>query len=87
MEKYLFISDPGHGWLRVSKEEVKPIKDKISSYSYMDRNYVYLEEDCDAGEFLIHKFGSFDKAKPHIEEKHEENTNIRNYPCFDPTYI
>lgn len=47
-------SDPGHSWLEVSKRELRilGIKDKISTYSYQDGNKVYLEEDCDAGEYI-----------------------------------
>ena len=49
---YIFFADPGHAWLRVLKTEIIPIKDKISSFSYMNGKYVYLEEDCDASVFL-----------------------------------
>lgn len=87
MEKqYIFFADPGHAWLRVPKKEIAPIKDKISSYSYMNGKYVYLEEDCDAGVFLLHKFGSFEKAKPFITEKHSEKTAIRNFAPFSPSH-
>ena len=46
---YIFHSDPGHGWLQVTRQELKDlgILDKISHYSYQKRGDVYLEEDCD----------------------------------------
>lgn len=49
-----FISDPGHAWLRVSLKELfeSGVAHKISRYSYLENEYVYLEEDCDATIFL-----------------------------------
>ena len=46
---YIFHSDPGHGWLQVTRQELKDlgILDKISHYSYQKRDDVFLEEDCD----------------------------------------
>ena len=50
MPKYTFIIDPGHGWLRVPLAEIRGLA--ISSYSFRDANYAYLEEDCDAPLFM-----------------------------------
>ena len=49
-----FYSDPGHGWLKTTRAELKKygIEDKISSYSYQRGDNVYLEEDCDAGVYI-----------------------------------
>lgn len=49
-----FISDPGHGWLKVPYKllETLGIQNKISHYSYRTREDAYLEEDCDAPLFL-----------------------------------
>lgn len=49
-----FISDPGHGWLKVPYRMLNAldIAHKISSYSYTRNGHVYLEEDCDAYEFV-----------------------------------
>ena len=45
-----FFPDDSHGWLRVPKASVpKRSLAKISSCSYMDNDYFYLEEDKDAG--------------------------------------
>ena len=86
---YIFFSDPGHGWLRVKKTEIEPIKDKISPYSYMNGEYVYLEEDCDAPIFLTHKFGKDFKYKEMekmgiIMDRHDEVTPIRDYDSYSP---
>jgi hypothetical protein len=52
----IFHSDPGHGWLQVRRADLIRfgIADQISTCSYIDqrREYVYLEEDCDAARYL-----------------------------------
>ena len=50
----LWITTPGHGYLKVSKEdfEFKTTGFKPSVYSYQDKDCFYLEEDCDATSFL-----------------------------------
>ena len=88
MEKtYMFYTDPGHSWLRVLRTEIETIKGQISSFSYQNGKYVYLEEDCDAGIFLKHRFGedvSFARLqeKGLLKEKYAENTIIRSYEPF-----
>ena len=49
-----FLSDPGHGWLRVPLQLLNDwnISNKISDYSYKTTNFAYLEEDCDASIFI-----------------------------------
>lgn len=51
---YVFKHDPGHGWLLVPYADIAElgIKDKITSYSYLLKGHVWLEEDCDAATFL-----------------------------------
>lgn len=55
--EYCFHEDPGHGWLEVSKNELRElgIADRISRYSYQEisdtdsnLDLAFLEEDCDA---------------------------------------
>jgi len=47
--RHEFFEDGQHGWLKVSKSRLKQLGllDKISSYSYMRKGYVFLEEDVD----------------------------------------
>jgi hypothetical protein len=54
MTTYNYYSDPGHGWLEVSREELAMlhIDDAISQYSYQSGDKIYLEEDCDASLFI-----------------------------------
>ena len=57
-----FHSDAGHGWLKVTTQQLDElgIYNQVSRYSYInvaysndDESYdVYLEEDCDAPLFL-----------------------------------
>mgnify|MGYP003643042944 CR=1 FL=1 len=54
IKEYKAYSDDAHGWLRVEKTTLKRLGllDKISSLSYEDDEYIYLEEDLDADVFL-----------------------------------
>ena len=49
--KLFYYQDPGHGWIKVSNKLLNKlaINNKISNYSYMRKDYAYLEEDCDVG--------------------------------------
>lgn len=55
-EDLIFISDAGHGWLKVPLEKGLPFG---TGYGYMDKTFAYLEEDCEASAFL--------KAHPEID--------------------
>lgn len=63
MNTYQFFADEGHGWMRVPIKEILDlgIGAHISNFSFMDDDYVYLEEDCDAGFFI--------KTKEKLDEK------------------
>jgi len=89
--KYRFIHDPGHGWLEVSLHELAELNlvDKISGSSYVspDRQLVYLEEDCDAYQFMVAKIGSpykgceqewKDWREANEFSEYQENTFVRN---------
>ena len=55
--KYAFYSDPSHGWLKVSTEEINQlaITQDISSSSYISAcgKYAFLEKDNDAELFIL----------------------------------
>ena len=82
MSKYTFHTDPGHGWLEVSLEELVRlgIADDITAFSYQQGDKVFLEEDCDAGAFIKAKEALGEAVE--IVEKYKENTPIRGYACF-----
>jgi hypothetical protein len=67
--RYHFYTDGGHGWLRVPLEELKElgIEKKISSYSYKDKVFGYLEEDLDLSTFA-RRCGVTDMNDPRHEE-------------------
>ena len=51
-----FYSDPGHGWLKVSKTVLSEHlgarwRSVFSCFSYERGEFVYLEEDCDVFRF------------------------------------
>lgn len=74
---YNYYTDPGHGWLKVTIDELKELNilDQISSYSYTRKNNVYLEEDCDMGIFMKAKPNAI-KLKEHYSNK---SSKIRSY--------
>ena len=90
-----FISDPGHGWLRVPVTDIAAlgIEGDLSPYSFISictephqsGKFAYLEEDDDCAVFV-----QACKAKnipmPTIKEKYVEYFN-RNRPRFgDPQF-
>lgn len=46
-----YLQDPGHGWIAcpLALAHDLGIADKVSRYSYLDGQTLWLEEDCDAG--------------------------------------
>jgi hypothetical protein len=78
---YLFMSDPSHAWLKVKLAELKElgIDRQISSYSYVDRNreWVYLEEDCDAEVFIRAKDNRGELPK--LLEQHTDSESPIRY--------
>jgi hypothetical protein len=83
MTKFLnFHTDASHGWLEVPLFDVIAcgIAGKVSSYSYLKDETVFLEEDADAGLYL-------EQLKAQgvefvFSEHHRENSPIRTYARF-----
>jgi hypothetical protein len=78
-----YYQDPGHGWVKIHKQwlTMLGIEDKISHYSYMRKDYAYLEEDCD----LSKLYAAADKAGISIslKEYHTNKTSkIRSYCSY-----
>lgn len=76
-----FISDPGHGWLRVPLAEIAAlgIEEKISPYSFIKGNDAYLEEDCDYPCYLAARTAQGYPAPEIIEQyvNHFERPSLR----------
>lgn len=52
-QTYNYLTDPGHGWLQVPHEHIAALNiTGISGYSYKDKSFAYLEEDCDMALFV-----------------------------------
>lgn len=84
---YDFYSDPGHGWLKVSRKELEELGlvDTISTFSYQRKDAVYLEEDCDAAAFFNakkEKQGITIKFRDHVAD--ERISKIRGYNQYTP---
>ena len=83
--KYRFFSDPGHGWAKVTRQELKDlgVADKISSCSYALGEHVYLEEDCDLSLFVAAKTA---RGETPVFVDHSSNSmsRIRSYPRYQP---
>ena len=86
--KYSFYFDASHGWLRVKRREILELGlvDTISRYSYMDKRYAYLEEDCDASLFLS-KLKEMQTPYTIIEKDHGNISSIRSMEIYDRSAI
>jgi hypothetical protein len=78
-----FYSDPGHGWLAVTRKDLEKagVAREITSYSYQRGDMVFLEEDGDASTFLaaIKKQG----IEPRFREySGDRRSRIRNYASY-----
>ena len=82
MRTFTLITDPGHGWLKVHLNDIYDINlhpTEFSSYSYRDGDWMYLEEDLDAGTFLSHYEAL--RGNFRIHEQYEQNDCfVRNLP-------
>lgn len=79
---YIYHTDPGHGWLEVSRAEVERLGllGEISHYSYQRNGTLYLEEDCDMSRFLAAKDAAGEPFQ--IVERYAEHTFVRGLPSF-----
>ena len=77
-----FIADPGHGWLRVPLVDIAMmgIETAISSYSFIDGHFAYLEEDADCAVYLA-ALRECTQTEPTIQAEYREHFS-RNRPTF-----
>jgi hypothetical protein len=49
-----YVSDPSHGYLKVPVRLAENLNfiNKISEYSFFNKDYIWLEEDCDMALFF-----------------------------------
>jgi hypothetical protein len=81
-----FRADPGHGWLKVRRSIARRVLGdqfpKITPFSFQRGEFLYLEEDQDAGLFLRAA-----EAKGFVADIREmthsnQESRIRNYDSF-----
>jgi hypothetical protein len=83
--KITHIDNGGHGYYSVSKELIQKLnlKNEISGFSGMDKNRVYLEEDCDATKF----FNKLRESAIEYEIKSSYNLNFRKSHNYDVKFF
>lgn len=82
--RFTFYSDPGHGWLAVPSWVLRlsGVANKITRYSYIKGDIVYLEEDCDYSTFM--QALTSREIYPFIVYKNTNNrSRIRSYNAFN----
>jgi len=80
---YFFYADPGHGWLKVKLSELVKLNilHEISQYSYLRKDDVYLEEDCDLA-ILCNIIRNLGTELKFIEKTSNKDSKIRSYERF-----
>jgi len=87
--KLYFYSDPSHGWLKVPlniffQNTSEEFRDSISSFSYLSKNAVFLEEDRDARIFMWEMTSKGIDIS--ISEHHSnKSSKIRRYEKYSHT--
>jgi len=79
-----WYSDPGHSWLKVKYSELEKlgIQCDISSFSYRNGDTIFLEEDCDAGKYIV-AMNKADKALYFKSGSHSNRmSRVRNYASY-----
>lgn len=83
--KFRYYTDPGHGWVAVSRSFLKTlgVAHRVSSYSYQRGGTVYLEEDCDAG-LVVDALRALGVTYT-LDERHTDRRHpIRSYDHYRP---
>ena len=83
-----FISDPGHGWVKVPIVLLCQlgIAGKVSSYSYWRNGFAYLEEDCDAELLMAALSERGHQIKFRERNRREGYSRVRNYDHYRASY-
>lgn len=50
--KFELLTNPSHGWIKVSNSLLRHFNFKVTSYSPVRKTFTYLDEDCDMTRFL-----------------------------------
>lgn len=85
-----FISDPGHGWVKVPIKLLWElgIAEKITTYSYQRGEYAYLEEDGDATLFHRAFFDRYHRFPVYRERNAgQKYSRVRGYRSYEITKL
>jgi hypothetical protein len=80
-DTFTYYCDPGHGWLMVHANELKTLglkpKDFSAQGQYLQKRgpIYYLEEDCDAPQFLA-AYEAKTGTKPTIKEVYIDDRRV-----------
>lgn len=82
------LTDPGHGWFKIKRSHLRDldIEDKISVLSYQRGDFVYLEEDDDAGVYLdaLEQFCGHRNFKVIERNAAVRYSRVRTYDYYTP---
>ena len=71
--------DAGHGWLKVP---LSSVHFSVSTYSYLDTKFAYLEEDCDAVAWIESTKNLYGDPTSWLEVNDGDRSWIRNLNNF-----
>ena len=79
----IVYSDPGHSWGKVSIKTVQKLGliEKISGFSYIRGDFLYLEEDCDLP-MVVDALMSEGHVVKLIEKHTDRESRIRRYDAW-----
>lgn len=84
--EYVHHIDAAHGWIEVSKGLLQflGLEKQISSFSYMNGNDVYLEEDSDFGIFSK-EYQRIFRQRPTLfqQQSKTDESPIRGYEAYE----
>jgi len=81
VRKLTFHADPSHGWLEVPVIDIMALGIIPSEFSHIKGDMVYLEEDCDANEYIL--AAKANGWTVNITEAYTNNDSpIRNYASW-----
>lgn len=89
VKKVHFYCDGGHAWAKVTLKWVKKLglENEISNFSYISKDHVFLEEDCDAPK-LLNKYLEVTKGTLAVTKSYgNKRSRIRNYRRYSPDAI
>lgn len=90
MRTFDYIQDPSHGWVKVPIKLLAELNllDSISPYSYIRKNFAYLEEDSDYAKFHT-AFVNWRRLEPVLKSRVSRTrpSIVRSYERFYKAHV